>query len=692
MVNAYDGKGLAQTVYVYFSLTTGTPPALSTTCLASPNPVTVSQPVNFLAFPTGGRPPYAYSWSQAASGTGTGAPFSSATTGTFNAHITVTDSSSPTHQTAAADCTVSVNNWSPASMLSPAPGGILQGGGAATFSWSSATGASQYQLSLGSTWGAADFGSVNTGSVQNASMQLPSGSPPVTIWATLGSLFGTTWLYRYYSYEVAAITSSPGPNGIVIPPPAIGPSPLFTQPGEEPGSSLPPASNTADHYLFDDGNEHTWYYALLYGNTTGITCQMDDPLLSIDNTQAPAPNQPYAYLFTLTFKASPGVRTGDHTLTCTLQGHTYSLLGALTIYDATPQITDVEPAAVSPGTPPAIISQGGLATITGKNFGQNGTLQLCDLNNNCSATPSTTWGSSQITATINASPGRYTVMVASTGSQGTGFLADPSLTSADSNTWEVDVAGAPVITNVTPALLPIGGPAQTLTVTGSGFCPTTPCNLIRIGFTAGITGGGTTTANNDTTVTISNVAATYTAAIGDQNQVVVSVNGVPSNGKSIVVNGPDHFVVLNDGLITDQTGHTRRITNYTVTNFDGTSSGSILIAENISLSGWNCDQAQPANTYDKCDGTSFTTTEGELSDGWDHFNPGFTPSGCGLNITDLWQWCDPKSQAPTAPITFGKLMGFIHTDASQIDGYTLPGTPFKAGTIIKKDGTVVPPQ
>jgi uncharacterized repeat protein (TIGR01451 family) len=444
--NAFDGKGLSQTVYVYLSVITGPPPALSTTCSASPNPATVSQLVTFMAFPTGGTPPYSYSWT-GASGAGQGASFSSSTPVIHNAQVTVTDSASPTHHTVSANCSVSVNNWSPASMVSPIPGTVLTGGGTTTFSWNSGTGASQYQLTLGSTPGAADLGSVSTGSSQSASMTLPSGNPPVTIWATVGSLFGTTWWYRYYSYRVAANPSSPGSNHIIIPPPTMGSdSAHFVSGGSNSG-----------YYVLDDGSGGATgccRYAVEYGSSVGIQCTTDDSLLFINGISAPAPNQEVLNYFDVGYGATRGVRTGGHTLSCNWQGNNSSLANAVTVYDATPQITDVAPDAVSPGTPPAIVSAGGQITISGYNFGQSGTVKLCVLGGGSCSPPITpnswTHGTvDQATATlINVSPGQYTVQIESTGSQGAGFLASDT-SSADSNTWEVDVASCSPTVQIT---------------------------------------------------------------------------------------------------------------------------------------------------------------------------------------------------------------------------------------------------
>ena len=62
---------------------------------------------------------------------------------------------------------------------------------------------------------------------------------------------------------------------------------------------------------------------------------------------------------------------------------------------------------------------------------------------------------------------------------------------------------------------------------------------------------------------------------------------------------------------------------------------------------------------------------------------GFTPAGCGVNVTDHWQWCGPTGSNPPAPnpgITFATLAGFAHTADTKINGYDNPPTAIPAGT------------
>src|SRR5579871_1190470 len=480
----------------YLYVNSGPPPALSASCMVSPNPTVGSVPVNFIAMASGGTPPYKYAWSETVTGTTTGVSFippTSSTTVTYPEHVVATDSTTPTHQTASADCNLTVNALTPASMVGPTPGSLLTGWATVTFSWSSASGASQYKVLLGSTAGASDFGSANAGSALSVPILLPSGNPPVTMWATVGTSFGGQWFYRYYAYQVAANPSLAAPSAIVNAPPPVG--------SDSPHFVSASCDSSQTYTICDDGSQLTLYYQITSTypsgiNSTGITCQWDDSLLLIDNTQAPLSGGAQN-AFSLTVHADPGVRTGGHGLTCQLPSlpacsglqTTGCLQGgadALTVYDATPVITDVAPDAAAYGVQPALVSQGGQITISGNDFGPSGTLELCDLSgNNCVGIPTLTWGYSQITALINAPPGsRNTVRVVAKGWQGTRFLASASVTSDTSDPWEVDVAAGVTITSVVAsaggqARGGVGGTADVV-INGENFGSTPTVNVSGI--------------------------------------------------------------------------------------------------------------------------------------------------------------------------------------------------------------------
>ena len=87
------GNNISQaSIPAYLNVTSG---PLSATCSASPYPAAVGQSGTFSASPSGGTPPYTFSWSGAASGSGNQALFTELTAGIFTANLTVTDSRQP---------------------------------------------------------------------------------------------------------------------------------------------------------------------------------------------------------------------------------------------------------------------------------------------------------------------------------------------------------------------------------------------------------------------------------------------------------------------------------------------------------------------------------------------------------------------------------------------------------------------
>ncbi len=250
----------------------------------------------------------------------------------------------------------------------------------------------------------------------------------------------------------------------------------------------------------------------------------------------------------------------------------------------------------------------------------------------------------------------------------------------------------PTITNIAPNNIYIGSQNVTINITGSGLKPTgasAPTFTLPSGAT--YTAGRFFYSPDGTGLTLFGVSVSYAAAIGN-GAISVTVDGVTSNQANLIINGPDHVKVLNDGQ-GNVTGVLGRITNYQVMNFDNTPlSSSILIAESFAASGWNCNERQPAYITAACDGSKFTTNDGKFTDTWSQF-VGYTPPGCGFNITDLWQWCAPDGKpGPQSPITFLKLTGFAHTDSTSINGVVNPPATIAPGTTIGKDGTTQPPQ
>ena len=229
------------------------------------------------------------------------------------------------------------------------------------------------------------------------------------------------------------------------------------------------------------------------------------------------------------------------------------------------------------------------------------------------------------------------------------------------------------ITSIDPDTLMIGSSDQTITINGYGFGGAPTVNLPS-GFT---TSGSSST---DTKIVLAGVSIGYSATIGNKNITVKGPVGT-SAPASFTVNGPNKMVVQSD-TIKQCIGspYQCRFTSYTVKNYDQSVASNIPIAENISFSGYNCTQPNPGNKTAQCDATYSTDGSGSFTDQWAMYT-GFTPAGCGENITDHWQWCGPTGNNPDPGITFGTLAGWSHTSSVEINGYTNPPTPIPAGTI-----------
>jgi hypothetical protein len=86
----------------------------------------------------------------------------------------------------------------PSLMTSPTPGSQL--GNTATFNWSSASGASQYRLYVGTSPGSSNLKNLTTTSRSSTVTNLAPSSGSRTVYVRLGTRFGSTWMYRDYVY------------------------------------------------------------------------------------------------------------------------------------------------------------------------------------------------------------------------------------------------------------------------------------------------------------------------------------------------------------------------------------------------------------------------------------------------------------------------------------------------------------
>ena len=121
--------------------------------------------------------------------------------GAYTIPITGTNGGSLNHATGVV---VTVGTATPASMLTPPPGGTIPGG-PTTFTWNSGLSATEYSLQVGSTPGGGDYYSGGNSPGQSATVTLPSTSQAV--YATLSSLTPSGWQQQTYTYQI-----NPQPN------------------------------------------------------------------------------------------------------------------------------------------------------------------------------------------------------------------------------------------------------------------------------------------------------------------------------------------------------------------------------------------------------------------------------------------------------------------------------------------------
>jgi YD repeat-containing protein len=234
----------------------------------------------------------------------------------------------------------------------------------------------------------------------------------------------------------------------------------------------------------------------------------------------------------------------------------------------------------------------------------------------------------------------------------------------------------PTISEIDPDSIMIGSNNVQITIHGTNFGSDPTVNLPQ-GVTNLNSGG-----NSDTSIVIT-VNVTFNATIGTNTlNVINNDTGLGSDDAGFTVDGPNEAVVQNDviGTSTRNPNRQSRFVTYEVMNASGTQAQGIPVAEVVSQSGYNCQQSDSGFTSTQCNGTSHTSNTGIMTDEWSMYT-GFTPAGCGVNITDFWQWCGPTAPAPTPGITFMTLNGFIHTSNSEINTYINPPTPIPQGTI-----------
>jgi pimeloyl-ACP methyl ester carboxylesterase len=382
---------------------------------------------------------------------------------------------------------------SPANMLNPATGSVLTGP-AATFSWDTGAGVSQYQLSIGSSPGGTDVYQANTGSARNSTVNLPNSSQPTTLYATLGSLISATWQSRSYTYRIG-----------VGPPQA-----------DATAATRQPQATSTNYYVYNDNKPVTLPYCLRSpftgecddtfdaGRLSNCTVSGNGVSARLKNVGADSQwGRPpdYDVEFTADRTATPGSRD----LTCKWPSLVYPgtmldivVIGAVYVYDASPQITFVQQ------DQPAFAGGPFYVEIYGQNFGSTlGSLGICTAGApQCNGTPEVIvdfhapysyWSDNQVNALLTPSPnasGLYDIQIGSLGANGTNFAPAPQgQTSSGSNRGQVSIARPVTISG-------------TLITSGKG--------MVGISVKATVNGGATRTVQTD-----ANGAYSFTVSTGD---------------------------------------------------------------------------------------------------------------------------------------------------------------------------------
>jgi hypothetical protein len=243
-------------------------------------------------------------------------------------------------------------------------------------------------------------------------------------------------------------------------------------------------------------------------------------------------------------------------------------------------------------------------------------------------------------------------------------------------------ANPPNIANIDPPSITLGESSVQVTISGSGFGSSPTVYL-----PAGVTSTGQVSTDSTIVVVLS---VGYNATVGNNNVSVTNPAAGSSNAANLVLDGPYHLIVESDVTETclNCTTTVQRRVTYQIKNFSGTNAGTTNICEQPAITGYSCT-INNGTSADWCPGTgsqtqSPTTSEsnGQFTDEWSMASDGYTPVGCGFNITDPWSWLTPSSTIKE----LGKASGYVHTNAVEIDNVT--STLANKATI--PTGTVMP--
>jgi hypothetical protein len=244
----------------------------------------------------------------------------------------------------------------------------------------------------------------------------------------------------------------------------------------------------------------------------------------------------------------------------------------------------------------------------------------------------------------------------------------------------VTVPPQPFISEIDPPVLMIGSNNISLTIKGGNFGSSVPTVNLPQGVTNQNQGG-----NTASTIVIT-VNVTFNATLGVNTlNVVNNDSGLGSAPADFTIDGPNEMIVQSDtiGFCNGCSSTVRRLVTYLVQDVSGAPSSNIPICETPFVSGWNCAQQDNGANTAQCNvNNSSTNGSGQFTDSWTLNSDVYTPKGCGLNISDQWDW----AASPSSILELGSLAGYLHTDTIEINGSITPpqANSMPVGTIIPK--------
>jgi len=155
----------------------------------------------------------------------------------------------------------------------------------------------------------------------------------------------------------------------------------------------------------------------------------------------------------------------------------------------------------------------------------------------------------------------------------------------------------------------------------------------------------------------------------------------------VAFDGPSYLTVYGeqDGYCEGCNSTVQRIVGYQAMTSSGSDSSTIWVCEAPLVYNWSCKQANPGQLTTSCS-SPYSATSGSFDDQWTLNRDGYTPAGCGFDVTDPWMW------RPTSGITWtlATLSGYVDTSSIEINGTVWPSQTLQGYTICPSGTTFNP--